>query len=245
MARQVQAGMGTRLQQPANSNKANGGGNIYATVVGTLHVVPLEEGMKDNDNNEDGDGTCADSPNSQQSFLCTVQQTQASQPLPASSYIPQVSQLVLGRIIRITPQNAIVQILVLEGVGAVTQLGVLEGTIRREDVRGRPTTAAQPLASTSVHAIGHAFQPGDIVACRILSVSSDTAGKYYDLSTAEVELGVLRAMCKKCRKEEAPLLPKSWKEMSCSICGHTEQRKVAKPDGNGSGDFALLEEGRL
>jgi exosome complex RNA-binding protein Csl4 len=78
----------------------------------------------------------------------------------------------------------------------------------------------------AVTGIGRAFQPSDVVACRIVSVSSGDQ-RCYDLSTTEAELGVLQATCHHCKA--ARLVPKTWREMICSDCGHAEPRKVAKP----------------
>ena len=152
-----------------------------------------------------------------------------------------MGQLVVGKILRITPQNAVVQLLVLEGVGPITQLGALEGTIKRDDVTAAASetlSTKETGSGTTTSMIEQAFQPTDVIACRIVNVSSGDASnrqRCYDLSTAEVELGVLSATCKTCPRPTttiggvAWLVPTSWREMMCSVCGRIESRKVAKP----------------
>ena len=151
----------------------------------------------------------------------------------ASSYVLKPGQLVLGRVVRITPQNAVVTIKAAENVGALwPQQLQQEGAIRTEDVRA--------LASEQVQ-ISESFQPGDLVAARVISLG-DT--RRYFLSTAETELGVIRASAsqdgslqqvmgsgslQKRKREDRFLKPLSFKEMEDPVTGLKERRKVAKP----------------
>ena len=270
---------------------------LYATVVGRLQVGaaaatptstvedPSDEDHDYEDDNDQASATLSSS--SQPLFTCSVQEEPSLTstviappqrlgrrrlPLLASSYIPRVGQLVVGTILRITPQNAVVQLLVLEGVGPITHLGALEGTIKRDDVTADSAVVTETLAtkdttmtsgsgstssnSSSSGIIERAFQPTDIISCRIVSVSSGDASnrqRCYDLSTAEVELGVVSATCKVCPRPAttsftptpttpstpstgtptvARLVPISWREMRCTVCGRIEPRKVAKTPGN-------------
>jgi exosome complex RNA-binding protein Csl4 len=261
---------------------------LYATVVGILQVVAAattptstvedpsheDHAYEDDNDNDQASSTLLLSSSSslQPLFTCSVQEEPSLTstviapprrrlPLLASSYIPRVGQLVVGTILRITPQNAVVQLLVLEGVGPITHLGALEGTIKRDDVTADSAVVTETLAtkdtttmtsgtssnSSSRGIIERAFQPTDIISCRIVSVSSGDASnrqRCYDLSTAEVELGVVSATCKVCPRPAttsfttpttstvARLVPKSWREMMCTVCGRIEPRKVAKPPGN-------------
>ena len=130
---------------------------------------------------------------------------------PCSYQVLRVGQRVLGCITRITPQMALVEISVAEHVGPLHQPH--EGGIRMEDVRAGASEQVVLEAS---------FQPGDIVVARVLSLGD--ARRYY-LSTAETELGVIRAMT----KQGIPMVPISWKEMECPETGIREPRKCAKP----------------
>jgi exosome complex RNA-binding protein Csl4 len=90
-----------------------------------------------------------------------------------------------------------------------------EGCIRREDVRATATEEAP---------IQDSFLPGDVVLARILSLGD---ARRYMLTTASPALGVIHAVS---TVSGRPMVPSSWKEMSCPITGNTEPRKVAKPN---------------
>ena len=129
--------------------------------------------------------------------------------LPLSSQALSVGQLVVGTITRITPQNAILEISIAENVGPIS---TSEGAIRMEDIR---TGATEQLV------LGNCFQPGDLVVARVVSLGDS---RRYFLSTAEPELGVIRA-----RRNGVTMIPVSWKEMECPETGAKESRKCAKP----------------
>ena len=147
----------------------------------------------------------------------------------ASSYVLKPGQIVLGQVVRITPQNAVVSIKAAAGIGVLPM--EQEGAIRTEDVRA--------LASEQVQ-IGESFQPGDLVAARVISLGDS---RRYFLSTAETELGVIRAIARqnglqqvlgsgallKRKREDCFLKPVSFKEMEDPVTGLKEKRKVAKP----------------
>ena len=65
------------------------------------------------------------------------------------------------------------------------------------------------------------FQPGDVVQAKVISLGDS---KWFYLSTAETELGVVLAWSKGKR-----LLPMSWEEMIEPGSGNKFLRKVAKP----------------
>ena len=185
--RQVVAGQGTHVK----------GGHIYASMVGCLRVTPAPE---TGDEMKDEPATPP--------FACSVEVLPGK--MPASSQALTTGQLVVGRIARITPQNALVEICAAEHVGALQTSH--EGAIRKEDIRSG--------ASEQV-AISACFQPGDLVVCRVISLGDP---RRYFLSTAEAELGVIRAM-----RNGIPMMPISWKEMECPETGAKEPRKCAKP----------------
>jgi exosome complex RNA-binding protein Csl4 len=240
--RQVCSGKGTYIR----------GGHIYASLVGKLVIIMTKEESeqkqpRNNDenetmklnNNDDDDNDYfretvpSSTPSSSPStplFSCMVKETttttgmeagpssslssqrqQKRYKLPATSQVLQVGQLVVGTVLRITAQNAIVDIRAAQHVGALASY--YEGAIQMEDIR---------KGATEQIILGECFRPGDIVVCRILSLGD--ARRYY-LSTAETELGVVRAITSR----GVPMIPISWKEMECPETGVKEFRKCAKP----------------
>jgi exosome complex component CSL4 len=185
------------------------GGNIYASLVGTLD---LQEATRTNEMETTTDAE--ESSSSSMPYTCVVEQTNSAKQ-PASHQVLRVGQLVMGRIVRVTPQNVVLQICVAEHVGTLSSFP--EGAIRLEDVR---TLSATEAVSFSLE---QAFQPGDLVVSRVISMGDS---RRYFLSTAETELGVVRANA---RRSGAVLIPVSWKEMECPETGAREPRKVAKP----------------
>jgi exosome complex component CSL4 len=137
--RQVLPGTGTYVK----------GGQIYASVVGTLQVE------NKGDAKDDGD----------LKLVATVQPNNGKE--FASNQVLAVGQVVLCRVVRIATQQAQVDILAREGV-----VGMLknshEGAIRREDVRTGANEMVQMQAS---------FLPGDMVLCRVLSLGDSR--RYY------------------------------------------------------------------
>ena len=100
-----------------------------------------------------------------------------------------------------------------------------EGIIRREDVK-HGTVSAEELFLESC------FRPGDWVLGRIVSLGDS---RRYLISTAEPELGVVRAFSSWNQQHESrqqiqqnAMQPISFKEMKCPVTGKTEPRKVAK-----------------
>lgn len=203
--RQVCSGDGTYVR----------GGHVYASRVGTLAVTAEEGG-------EGGEGSASDGPLPSPPpppFSCVVRATRrqcgegrAEEPrLPATAQVLRIGQLVVGKVLRITPQNAVVEIRAAEHVGPLQTPH--EGAIRMEDVR---TGATEQIA------LGDCFRPGDLVVCRVTSLGDS---RRYFLSTAETELGVVRATTVK----GVAMIPISWKEMECPVTGIKELRKCAKP----------------
>jgi len=69
--------------------------------------------------------------------------------------------------------------------------------------------------------VQNSFRLNDLVKARVLMT-----GDYYNLSTAENELGVVQATS----EAGAEMIPASWQEMLCPLTNQREARKVAKPD---------------
>ncbi len=132
----------------------------------------------------------------------------------ASSQTLSIGSIILCKVGRITNQQAMVDIVASEDVGALREHH--GGLIRKEDIR---------LGATEEVKIYESFRPGDVVLARIISLGDSR--RFY-LSTAENELGVLRAICASSGKIMAPI---SWKEMECPETKIRERRKCAKPKG--------------
>ena len=195
--RQVLPGIGTYVK----------GGHVYACVLGRLAISRIENSEENSDAMAIDDSS-AGKPN----FVCRVD---SSKP-PATCQVLKVGQRVVGRVSRITPQNALVEIRVAEGVGPL-RLPYYEGAIRLEDVRSFSTENSEERVTI----LADCFRPGDLVACRVISMGDS---RRYFLTTAETELGVIRA-----ELNGIPMIPVSWKEMKCPETGVREPRKCAKP----------------
>ena len=195
------------------------GGHIYASLVGQLTLAEIENKTADR---EGGDNDTNNAFGSESMYTCSViptpTTTNGQGTLPATSKVLQIGQIVIGTVLRITPQNAIVDISVAEHVGVLSSqtpsnTNNYEGAIRMEDIRAGAPEQIQ---------IGDCFRPGDLVVCRIISLGD---ARRYFLSTAETELGVLRATT----SNGIAMIPISWKEVQCPITGNKEPRKCAKP----------------
>lgn len=155
--------------------------------------------------------------------------------------LPQPESVVLGRVTRVTPRQATVSILVVDGqpcggaqaasVGARTNHAAgegidgseFQGLVRAQDVR---TTDKDNVV------LSECFRPGDIVRAVVLSLGD--ARSYY-LSTARNDLGVVHATGGRTTNggwtpARHTLQPISWREMADSVTGTVERRKCAKPE---------------
>ncbi|CAG8561520.1 3380_t:CDS:2 [Funneliformis caledonium] len=126
------------------------------------------------------------------------------------SAIPEEFSIVTGKVIRITPKEAVVSIMV---VGNSPCKEDFQGIIRQRDVR------ATEKDKVKIH---NSFRPGDIIRAEVISLGD--ARSYY-LSTAKNELGVIYAQS----VEGAAMIPISWQEMQCTKTNTKELRKCAKP----------------
>ncbi|CAP73740.1 uncharacterized protein PODANS_2_11000 [Podospora anserina S mat+] len=124
--------------------------------------------------------------------------------------LPEVGNVVLCRVIRITPRQAVVSILVC---GDTVLDAEWQGLIRVQDVRATEKDRVK---------IYESFRPGDIVRAEVISLGDQA--NYY-LSTARNELGVILATS----EAGNAMHPVSWKEYRDPETGLTELRKVAKP----------------
>jgi len=196
---QVISGSGTYLK----------GLHVYASLAGSLRITyPSSSEIKLN-------GTNA------ASALATVSVYSKSKSdknilnkKSTTNQIPHVNHIVLGRIVRISTHQAIVEILASSNSGGPFLPPYFGGIIRKEDIRSR---------STEDIMMAQQFQPGDVILAKVLSLGD--ARRYY-LTTTENDLGVIRANCKISGEKMVPI---SWKEMECPVTKVREGRKCARP----------------
>ncbi|KID74938.1 Exosome complex component CSL4 [Metarhizium brunneum] len=124
--------------------------------------------------------------------------------------LPDVNNVVLARVVRLMPKQAIV---VIQQVGDTVLQTEWQGVIRVQDVRATEKDKVKMYES---------FKPGDIVKAQVISLGDQA--NYY-LSTASNELGVIMAAS----EAGNDMVPVSWKEYRDPETGLTEPRKVAKP----------------
>ncbi|KAH6840815.1 hypothetical protein B0I37DRAFT_224183 [Chaetomium sp. MPI-CAGE-AT-0009] len=124
--------------------------------------------------------------------------------------LPEVGNVVLCRVIRITPRQAVVAILVC---GDSVLEAEWQGLIRVQDVRATEKDRVR---------IYESFRPGDVVRAEVISLGDQA--NYY-LSTTRNELGVVLAVS----EAGNTMQPVSWKEFRDPETGAMELRKVAQP----------------
>lgn len=135
----------------------------------------------------------------------------------AARQVIRQNQTVLARVLRITAQSAVVDVV-------ANQHGLLQhvaaGCVRQEDVKSGVQSGSDRAAAA---VLTQCFRPGDWIVARVLSMGD---ARRYFLSTAEPALGVIFAVSSVSGK---PMLPVSWKEMECPESGEKEARKCARP----------------
>lgn len=247
--REFAAGRGARLQKSADGVSA-----IYSNQLGKVHIVSLQ-GKKEDDEMEVDEDNSEGKKKVALKFQVNVE-NESKNPYkgtphgdrPAGSSgsgLPEVGDLVLAKVIRISLTNANVEILAIENHGNVTAdsgLGV--------NAPGAPVSNASGSAATGGSGAGgveigdgfggvirvqdvraterdkvkmqECFKPGDIIRAQVISLGD---GSNYYLSTAKNELGVLFAKS----RSGGQMIPVDWQTMQCSLTGQTESRKCAKP----------------
>ncbi|KAG7342911.1 exosome complex exonuclease [Nitzschia inconspicua] len=210
-----------RQVRPGHGTYVKSNGHVHVSLAGKLQITRV---IHDDDEEDDQIMMETDDESNnvktktlpkQPLYTCSVQAIPQSttNPLPAASdMVLKVGQIVVGAVTRITPQMAVVDIVLAQHVGSLNKVRY-EGAIRMEDIRSNATEQI---------VLGECFQPNDVVACRVVTLGD---ARRYFLSTAETGLGVLRAKT----VDGTPLIPVSWKEMECPVTGNREPRKVAKP----------------
>jgi len=140
---------------------------------------------------------------------------------PRNATLPQVSSIVLGRVLRVQQRQLIASILTVDPPSSLitpyasnTDDEVqFQAILRKEDIRA--------FEKDKVN-MNEMFRVGDIVKASVISLGDERS---YYISTAGNDFGVIIA-----RSEVGnPMVPASWKEMKDIVTGKGETRKVAKP----------------
>ncbi len=122
--------------------------------------------------------------------------------------LPQVGDVVIAKVIEVKPQAAIVQLIKIEGrnnreIATSKLAGIHISQVRNGYVEGMSSE----------------FKIGDIVRARVIANEKSPI----QLSTKGPDLGVIYALCSRCR---APLVRRGDK-LVCPRCGHVETRKLS------------------
>jgi exosome complex component CSL4 len=127
-----------------------------------------------------------------------------------TNVVPQIKEgdIVYGEVVSVKPQMVYVDLLALEGYA---------------DKKLSANTKARIYVSQTdkkyVKTISTEFRNGDVVRARVV----DTQGDAVRLSTAEDNLGVIRAVCGVCKKT----LQLKDGRLECDYCSSKETRKTA------------------
>ncbi|KAH9985411.1 hypothetical protein BJV74DRAFT_775690 [Russula compacta] len=127
---------------------------------------------------------------------------------------PAPNSIVLGSITRLSPQQAVVSITVVDGV-PLPPGEDFTGVIRVQDIRATEKDKVK---------VGDCFRGGDVIKGLVISLGD--ARSYY-ITTARNDLGVIFATS----EAGGTMEPVSWQEMRCPKTGKLEKRKCAKPEG--------------
>ncbi|KAG8906188.1 exosome 3'-_5 exonuclease subunit ski4 (Csl4) [Tulasnella sp. 403] len=125
---------------------------------------------------------------------------------------PALSSVVLGTITRLSPQQALLSITVVDGI-PLPPGEDFSGVIRKQDVRATEKDKVK---------ITECFRGGDVVRGLVISLGD---ARSYFVTTARNDLGVVFATS----EAGATMEPVSWLEMRCPKTGRIEKRKCAKP----------------
>ncbi|KAH9042378.1 hypothetical protein EDB84DRAFT_1473049 [Lactarius hengduanensis] len=130
------------------------------------------------------------------------------------SHPPAPNSVVVGSVTRLSPQQAVVSITVVDGV-PLPPGEDFAGVIRVQDIRATEKDKVR---------MGDCFRGGDVVKGLVISLGD--ARSYY-ITTARNDLGVIFATS----EAGGTMEPVSWQEMRCPKTGKVEKRKCAKPEG--------------
>jgi len=213
-------------------------GHLFASITGQVMASSSTVSEQQDDDHLDDNNTNDDNNNK---WIVSIQQTHQQQPQSAyakssTGICPVVGSLILGRVTRVVrPSYANVDIIAIvpssdnnnqqqqqqQQHQQTKQPYIIPfhepftGTLRQNEIK--PQSAIELEISDCV-------RPGDVILARIHALGGGE--KDYILSTAETELGVVKATCESSGYELQPI---SYKEMECPVTKVKEGRKVAKP----------------
>ncbi|KAJ9126474.1 hypothetical protein QFC24_002217 [Naganishia onofrii] len=133
---------------------------------------------------------------------------------PETSALPEIGAIVTGVVSQLTPQQATLNMSLVNNLPTPISSADFVGVIRVSDVRATEKDKVK---------IAESFKLGDTVKAAVLSLGD---ARSYFLSTADKHLGVVAATS----EAGNPLVPVSWQEMEDEVTGAREKRKVAKPE---------------
>ncbi|KAI0552140.1 hypothetical protein F4679DRAFT_536047 [Xylaria curta] len=209
-----------QLLGPSNKYSAGPGthiheSNLYSSLLGTISITQPEKAPGPAKRMHRIAALNTSNASSTASSLSTMSVSPAGgstaeQQQDKREVLPEVGDVVLCRVTRITPREATMAILI---VGDAVLSAQWQGVVRVQDVRATEKDRVK---------IYESFRPGDIVRAQVISLGDQA--NYY-LSTANNELGVIMATS----EAGNTMLPVSWKEYRDPETGLSESRKVAKP----------------
>lgn len=126
-------------------------------------------------------------------------------PLVHEAKVPKVGSIVLGQVLNIQTQNAVVRIF---KIGNEQLSGVFTGILHVSDVQPR-----------YVDSMFDVCRPGDIIRAKVISEKN----RAYHLFTKDKDFGAVYALCSNC----GYMLESRRQNMYCPRCGQIEKRKVA------------------
>jgi len=131
------------------------------------------------------------------------------EPVTDTPPLPRIGDVVIGNVIEVKPQSAIVQLIRIEP---------------REDEREIATSKLAGIHISHVRGgyvegLSGEFKIGDIVRAKVIGNRKSPI----QLSTKEADLGVIYALCTRCR---TPLVRRG-NQLVCPKCGHVEKRKLS------------------
>ncbi|KAI1352167.1 hypothetical protein F5Y01DRAFT_100878 [Xylaria sp. FL0043] len=209
-----------QLLGPSNKYSAGPGthiheSNLYSSLLGTVSVTQPEKTAGPAKRMHriaalNTPSTSSSSTSNLPTISVSPARSSAAEQEDKREVLPEVGNIVLCRVTRITPREATVAILI---VGDTVLSAQWQGVVRVQDVRATEKDRVK---------IYESFRPGDIVRAQVISLGDQA--NYY-LSTANNELGVIMATS----EAGNTMYPVSWKEYKDPETGLSESRKVAKP----------------
>ncbi|MFQ5976150.1 MAG: exosome complex RNA-binding protein Csl4 [Candidatus Hydrothermarchaeales archaeon] len=127
--------------------------------------------------------------------------------------IPKEGDIIIGKVFDLKPQMAIVDVVKIKGKDRALA-GSIRGGVHISQSR-----------NTYVSDLSREFMPGDIIAAKV----TNTNRRPIQLSTADNELGVIKAYCSFCNLP----MTREGNILKCNECRRTSRRKMSTEYGKG------------